>query len=318
MKTPVKTKLILSLALASILCCEAKADSLTNGLVAYYTFQGNANDLSGNGNNATPAGNFQYVTGYGIHLTGDNSQFYAGGGYVTLPTFGSQLDSGFSASLWVKDEVPGSGPTDSECYLSFQDGPDASDFCTQIQLVNRSPPFVAFFNGNGGGANVSFYQTIDLVTYPNSWKQLVVVTASNRFSCYFNGSKIYEANVSYSVFPAPLAALGRHWWTTGSSARMSATYANVRIYNRALSDSEVQSLYLLESPLVLNIYTAIELGFATQSNQLYQIQASPDLVTWTNFDAEIQGTGSNWFKTYSIRGQPQLYYRVLAAPNPFQ
>ena len=60
----------------------------------------------------------------------------------------------------------------------------------------------------------------------------------------------------------------------------------------------------------LNIYTAIELGFLTQSNEIYQLQASPDFVTWTNFDSQIQGTGSNWFKTYSIRGQSQLFYRV--------
>ncbi len=60
----------------------------------------------------------------------------------------------------------------------------------------------------------------------------------------------------------------------------------------------------------LNIYTAIELGFINQSNEIYQLQASPDLNTWTNFDAQIQGTGSNWFKTYSIRGQPRLFYRI--------
>src|ERR1039458_1137621 len=34
---------------------------VTNGLVAYYPFNGNANDASGNGNNANVQGTYQYL-----------------------------------------------------------------------------------------------------------------------------------------------------------------------------------------------------------------------------------------------------------------
>ena len=296
-------------------------NTLTNGLIAFYPFSGNANDASGNGNNATPAGNYQFLPsnlldGGAIRITGDNSQFYAGGGYVALPSFDSNLNSGFSASFWVKDEVPGVGSAGSEAYITFQSGTTASDFTIQVVLNNNSSPTIlGFQDGNGGGQAVGFGQPIDLTSYTNTWKQLAVVVAPGNFSCYMNGNKIFGTNVSYGgVFPAPYAALNRHWFTSGSSARMSATYKNVRIYNRALSDSEVQSLYTTDFPGKLTIYTAIELGFVTQSNLTYQIQASPDLSTWTNFDVPILGTGTNWFKTYSIRGQPQLFYRVQVSP----
>jgi hypothetical protein len=56
MKTLIKTtKSILGvLAITLALAVEAQAQSfLTNGLVAYYPFNGNANDASGNGYNGT-------------------------------------------------------------------------------------------------------------------------------------------------------------------------------------------------------------------------------------------------------------------------
>ena len=101
---------------------------LTNGLLAYYPFNGNANDISGNANSAKPAGNFQFVpNGIGrmaFRAIGDNSLFYSSGGNVLLPTFTTNLNSGFTLSVWVKDEIPGSDVSAEEDYISF----GAADF----------------------------------------------------------------------------------------------------------------------------------------------------------------------------------------------
>lgn len=109
-----------------------------SGLIAYYPFNGNANDASGNGNHATPAGNYQYLTnglsGGAIRIIGDFSQFYAGGGNVLLPAFGSYMNSGYSLSLWVRDEVIGVEPVGAEDYINFQ-GPNGIPHC-QIVLLN--------------------------------------------------------------------------------------------------------------------------------------------------------------------------------------
>jgi len=74
--------------------------------------------------------------------------------------------------------------------------------------------------------------------------------------------------------------------------------------------AQIDNFKLYDLTTTLSIYTAIEFGFFAQTNRVYQIEASPDLMTWTNFDAQIQGYGSNWFKTYSIRGQRQSFFRV--------
>ena len=58
---------------------------LTNGLVAHYPFSGNALDASGNGNNASVQGTYQYLADGTLHLIGDGALFYSGGGYVSLP-----------------------------------------------------------------------------------------------------------------------------------------------------------------------------------------------------------------------------------------
>ena len=59
--------LTLSTALLSIFLTSASAQSfLTNGLVAYYPFNGNANDASGNGNNGTVNGAILTQDRFGI------------------------------------------------------------------------------------------------------------------------------------------------------------------------------------------------------------------------------------------------------------
>src|SRR6266699_3834187 len=226
-------------------------DPLTNRLVAYYTFKGDAKDQSGNGNDATPAGNYQFVTGYGIRIIGDYSQFYSGGGHVLLPTFGSNMNSGFSVSLWVKDEAIGSGAVGSEAYVTFQPQ-DTYPHC-QIFMFNDQPPAKLDFEIHSGpGGAATFDTPINLATYAPPWKHLVLASEPGRFACYFNGSKIYQTNLFYdNIFPAPYNALGRHWWPTGSSARLSVTYSNVRIYNRALTDADVQQLYVVDRPAPL-------------------------------------------------------------------
>jgi N-acetylneuraminic acid mutarotase len=67
-------------------------------------------------------------------------------------------------------------------------------------------------------------------------------------------------------------------------------------------------------PPLLYAYTAIKLEFFAKTGRVYQVMASPDLVTWTNFGPVIPGDGNYWSKTYSTRGSRRLFYRVEFAP----
>ncbi|MDD5139520.1 MAG: hypothetical protein PHY43_04570 [Verrucomicrobiales bacterium] len=295
---------------------------LTNGLLAYYPFNGNANDASGNGNNATPAGNFQFVsTGLGrtaFRGIGDNSQFYSGGGHVLLPTFSSSLNSGLTVSLWVRDEVEGTGAADTEQYIDL----GAADLPT-LEITLHGDGAVYFgmrADGSGVGPYAVFRMPVDLQTYPASgWKHLVLAYQPGSFACYFNGQKLYQTNVTVNIFPVVRAALNRHWWDNGasSSARMSATYQNVRIYNRALSDNEVQQLYAIELEPLIGLQKFVKPTFSHLSlGTNYQMQVSGDLNTWTNQGTAFTATNVNMVypQYFDVDNWSQLFFRLQVPP----
>jgi N-acetylneuraminic acid mutarotase len=65
---------------------------------------------------------------------------------------------------------------------------------------------------------------------------------------------------------------------------------------------------------VLNLHTAIELDFLTEAGKSYQLQASPDMSTWTNFGPEILGDGNYWSSLYSTKGSGKLFFRFSQSP----
>ena len=163
-------------------------------------------------------------------------------------------------------------------YIYFDMSIGAGPVPAQFQmLINRSPTFT-----------------------DTAWKHLVISYQPGSFACYFNGQNVYQTNVTVNIFPVAQAALNRHWWDNGSSssARMSATYQNVRIYNRALSDNEVSQLYSHELLTgILNATqgtntTGIALSFLTKNNAIYYVQSSANLITWSNLDGPFLGNGT--------------------------
>lgn len=291
---------------------------LTNGLLAYYPFNGDANDASGNGNNATLAGNYQFVAnGFGKMLfngIGDDSLYYSGGGNVLLPTFSPDLNSGFTLSLWVENEVPGVNPVGGEDYISF----GAADLSRlEIGLNNNNPNYIYFVMAIGAGPTLAEYDMpIDTPTYVSAgWKHLVLAYQPGSFTCYFNGQKLYQTNVTVNIFPVGQAGINRHWWDNGSSssARMSATYQNVRIYNRALTDSEVQQLYAYEHAPVIGLIKSVKPSFSYLSvGTNYQLQVSADLSKWTNQGSVFTATNGTMVypQYFDVDNWNQLFFRL--------
>ena len=232
------------LSLTLVLTAQTWAADVGSGLMAYYPFEGNADDQSGNSNNATPQGDFSYVSeglhGQGLRIHGDNSLFFAGGGHVLLPTFDSALNDGFTYSLWVKDEEIGTSTTNHEAYISFG---DADSRQSGIDLTNGLDKIR--WSISGGSADIVRSTPITIPEALDKWKHLVFVYEPGDFRGYLNGRLVFQRDVSKEAFPVSHAALGRHWWDSGasSSARMSATFDNVRIYGRALDDADVAALF---------------------------------------------------------------------------
>lgn len=78
--------------------------TVSQGLVAYYPFDGNFNDLSGNGNNGSGAGTPTFVTGQiaqAVNLNGSQSV------NVGVISFTALKTTPFSGSCWVKTSMSG-------------------------------------------------------------------------------------------------------------------------------------------------------------------------------------------------------------------
>ena len=289
-----KTTLFTILAVTALISASAQTtpQNLTNGLVAFYPFEGNGNDASGNGNNSTPAGSFQYLatglTGGAIRINGDNSLFYAGGGHVLLPTFGSDINSDYSFSLWVKDEVIGGWPVGEEAYIAF----GSLSLKRAEMWIGSGFGGVKFAFDDSSGTGIETNSTaadlgLTWPTYLSSWKHLVFTYSAGVMSGYVNGQKRVEVSRSYNIFPVATAALGRHWWDGGgsSSARMSCTYDNVRIWNRVLTDQEVRQLNAFDQNLVtlgISIKT-LRLTMNVELGKTYQIESSTNLPNWSDY-----------------------------------
>jgi hypothetical protein len=126
-----------------------------------------------------------------------------------------------------------------------------------------------------------------------------------------------STNITLNPFPMVNAAIGHHWWDApgdgNSSSRMTMDVKDFRIYNRALSASQVSQLYTIESPLTLNVRKAVYLdspNLLVGTN--YQVQVSSDLKNWTNFGAAFTATNSYWRTTnyWDVVNWNQLYFRL--------
>jgi uncharacterized protein (TIGR02145 family) len=212
---------------------ESSGSIPTKGLVAYYPFNGNADDESMNGNNGTPKNNFSYVSGYkgqsirivGSGHTGDQ------GGHVLLPVSILKSAASFTISMWVNEE--GMSSSDGESYISFG---TSTGYVSIAHYSNE----LQFCVGNETGAlKVPFDSS-----FKNKWTHYVLAYDNNKFDAYINGiligSKTQTKLISFDG-----AAIGRHWFYNGTAtcSRLIGSIDQARIYNRALTVQEIQSLF---------------------------------------------------------------------------
>jgi len=73
----------------------------------------------------------------------------------------------------------------------------------------------------------------------------------------------------------------------------SGAIDDVRVYNRVLSDEEVQQLYAYESGPWLSLTKAVRPSFAFLTvGSNYQLQVSTDMKAWTNYSLPFSATNS--------------------------
>jgi len=205
------------------------------GLIAYYPFNGNANDESGNGRDGKINGILTSTEDRKDKL-GAAYDFGSEGGSVLIDALEDEgLKTGFTYSLWF-DSV---GKTSRSWQYLINQGWEAS-----------GSPIVLRCQASGGSMRIGqgIANSIRLDFQKTGWHQLVLVHDGNRLSAYLNGD--FASGISSSIrveIPDVPINLGGLTMADGSMEyQWNGLLDDVRIYNRALDATEVAALYDLE------------------------------------------------------------------------
>ncbi len=210
----------------------------TDGLIAHYPFNGNANDESGNGNDGIIYGNsVQFVSGIfdqAISFDNSSSGTFTVNDYVELPKLTA---SDLTVSHWVK-YISGSSTSYSGCTYSI--GTWSSNHF-QFEIKNTG-----FLRGkirrSGQTGNSIATSEIDLSDH--EW-HFISITINNEFmKIYENGLEIDSVNLGFDLdFVDSFHQVALHRFPDGMSSRFTGEMDNLRVYNRSLSPSEISVLY---------------------------------------------------------------------------
>jgi len=216
---------------------------ITNRLVAYYPFNGNANDESGNGNNGAVQGAILIPDRNG-NL--NKAYEFDGKSQIVVPSSSSLNLSSFSVSAWVKIQNP-----DRAYYEILTKGGDLDENYEILIYGNQLPPFglidaaVKWSDGTRGGW--SGESPSKNYVKPLLWNHILVSydTTSGYLNVYIN------REISFRAFVNKTPKINSTPLHIGSDPNMGRNHLgsidDIRIYSRALSDGEVKALYDHES-----------------------------------------------------------------------
>lgn len=293
-------------------------DPFTNGLVAYYPFNGNANDASGNGHNgivenATPA-----VDRFGR----TNACFQFNNSWVFVPYSPTLYPTNQTISLWFKN----TGVYYDTALMRAGNVFDDNFRGYGINTMDFNSTF-GVWNGNGINWDTVTYLKTPVGQWPlNRWVQLVFSRVGNSAVLYLDGKVVNSGTNLPSYVPVQFSPLyigsGEAPGKNGADTLptdVPGSFWNgfiddVRIYNRALSSAEVQHLYQAETGGHTDIAKAVRLDFTQLlTGWNYQVQFSHDLTNWTNSGSAFTATSSTNSQYMDVTDW-NTFWRLKVAP----
>jgi len=213
--------------------------TVTDGLVAQYLFNGNANDASGNGKNGNPVNGPTYGTdrynrsNSALQLNGTNQ-------YVSLPSSIS-ITNEISISFWMKTNLSDSGFWP---WGTFVIDRDLCGFQRDWSVGLGTGGKLQF---NTGKVGTDYVLTSTTNVNDDNWNHIVVVrdTTNQIKRIYING----QLNTSVSFDKQAFANNSINIYV-GASVCVTSTHHyykglidDLRLYNRVLTEAEIQQLY---------------------------------------------------------------------------
>ena len=217
----------------------------TNGLVGYWPFSGNANDVSGNTNNGTNNSATLTTDRFGIA----NSAYTYNGtsSFINVPNSASlQFNGAITISTWFNASYIPVGATASTSYILSKgaDGNTPYSWCSFLDNTNLG---LSIFNNN----NLNNSALIPNSKFPislNTWYNVVYTFDGTNAKAYINGQLKTSVAATYTTFSNiyDLKFGRRH--ISGLPYFFNGKLDDIGVWNRALSTQEISNMYNQVTP----------------------------------------------------------------------
>jgi hypothetical protein len=242
------------MAVLFVSCGFAFGQGLNNGLVAYYPLNGDAQDLSGRGNDGNVVGGVVSTTDRtgtdsgALSFNGNNASIEIADNPSLRPT------ESWTVSAWVKPENLGRPYNERILDKGGSNGSGIPGYALWYG-ADRKFSFLSTWGGGVQGERLVSKTTVN----SSDWYLVTGTYDGNTARLYINGSLEASAQNEWENRSTNPLLIGRYhntsYWT--------GSIDEVRIYNRALSGDEIASLYALDSKN-LSSFQIIEGNFTWQ------------------------------------------------------
>ncbi len=241
----------------------ASAD-ITSGMVGHWTFDEGtgtvAHDSSGNGNGAVLVGNAAWASngpfGGAISLSGTTDDYLQVASPVNLPLGNSPR----TISAWVKwsgTDLSGSESPQYQAIVSYGSGSDGSWCSLERGGDTIYYGHILFDTWSNSNDVINAIEGDTPNAFPvGQWTNVAMTFDGTTTDLYLDGQ--LDASTTDIAFNTALSSSGlmignSTWPDDGWHKNFSGDIANVYLYNRALSQSEVQELMTVPEPSTLTL-----------------------------------------------------------------
>ena len=215
-----------------------------SGMVAWYWMDGNANDFGGS-NNPSATNAISFVAGK------DNQGVtFGSGGYIDIPHSPALANQQFTIDAWVKPNGAPLAPASNNDFwgaVIVQKGLSAPTGYTNVPISlgwsAQQQKFVFTFG------NQTTDRIVSSSTFPaGQWYHVAATYDGSTMKLYVNGnleaSKPFTSSITYdSKIPWTIGSTAPPIRAAGYPRTFNGVIDEVEIFNRALSQAEIQAIY---------------------------------------------------------------------------
>ncbi len=214
---------VFAVCMVVFLFCGITHAGLSDGLVAYYPFNGNANDESGNGHNGTESGGVTYGDG----VIGKAANFDGKDDHIRVSNLNLEFTD-FTVSFWIFPLL-----------LWDWADPIGTDIWDQFQFHSTHDGSVYVGVSGDDGNRFTPDEIPSNTVVVNQW-QIFTFILENRIGKFYKNGKLIATKRQGvpKKWTAFLLGSDTNPWNL-----IRGSIDDLRIYNRALSASEIQQLY---------------------------------------------------------------------------